>query len=639
MNASQAFLIFSIGPVQSFIAQARRAQDLYASSRLLSRLVSAALDVIEKAQGEVLYPVRRGGDVSLPNKVVALLPEPHADAIAGDAEQAVRDTWRRMADDARVTLEQYEPADDSWAALWNDHIRQLPEVYWSVSPIPAGQGLSSEYRVIFTKAQHDFEARKRLRGFDQVEEKGPKCTMCGLRAALHRRGESAREYWEAVARHPQVTGAQLRPDGRERLCAVCAAKRFGGLDIGTFPSVSHMATAGFKARLLKALDGDTFSTELFSALTRHHSVLKRLELHEVSKELFPYLAQELRQVNPMWQTKAQELLSYDGDVLFPETFTRRRLKDSYGKEVTEAEAAEGREATEALLKAAKAADIILPRPYYAILMLDGDRMGKQLSAVRDKEEHKTISQGLARFAAEMVPRIVGQEHPGRVVYAGGDDVLALLPVEHALSAATALRRAYDQAMRDLLPEPHVSVGIAIAHHLYPLEAALNAARSAEGAAKDAYGRNALAVHFLKRSGERVLVGAGWSFEDGAETVTILEAVREHFVNRRLSMSLAHALLSEAHTLDALPSEARQAELRRLLMRQAGQGLSREDKHQQAQELAPTLEALAVSIDRRKVEARARRQGRAEANGESRPGMVELAYWLLLVRFLARGGEA
>jgi len=194
-------------------------------------------------------------------------------------------------------------------------------------------------------------------------------------------------------------------------------------------------------------------------------------------------------------------------------------------------------------------------------------------------------------------------------------------------------------MQNFLPEPHVSAGIAIAHHLYPLEAALAAARSAEGAAKDTYDRNALAIHFLKRSGERVQVGAGWSLEDSTDTIDLLETVRGHFASRRLSMGFAHALLSEAHTLAMLPSDARRAELRRLLLRQAGQGLSPEKKRQQAQELAPDLEALATSIDKRKAEARARRQGSAEGDDEDMAGMVELAHWLQLMRFLAQGGGA
>jgi CRISPR-associated protein Cmr2 len=641
MNISQAFLIFSIGPVQSFIAQARRAQDLYAGSRFLSRLMSAALDVIEGAQGEVLYPLRPSRDVSLPNKVVALLPEPHADAIAREAEQVVRDTWRQMADDAGRALERYESVDGFWAALWDEHIRQLPEVYWNVYPIPAGQDLSPDYRTISTTAQRGFEARKRLRGFGQVKERESKCTMCGLRAALHRRGEGARDYWKSVANRPWVTGAQLRPDGRERLCAVCATKRFGGLVEAAFPSVSHVATAGFKARLLKDMASDRFSPELlelFGALARHHSVLKQLGLRQVRQDLFPHLYQDLLPgVNPMWQTEAKGLLSYDGDVLFPETFTPRRLRDSYGQEITPAKAAEGREATAALLRAAKAAGITLHSPYYAILMLDGDRMGKQLAAVQAKERHKEISQALARFADEVVSHIVEREHPGQAVYAGGDDVLALVPVEHALPAAAALSRAYNRAMQGFLPEPHVSAGIAIAHHLYPLEAALTAARSAEGAAKDTYDHNALAAHFLKRSGERVQVGAGWSLEDGTDTIDLLETVGGHFASRRLSMGFAHALLSEARTLAMLPSDARRAELRRLLIRQAGQGLSPEKKRQQAQELAPDLEALATSIDKRKAEARARRQGSAEGDDEDLAGMVELAHWLQLMRFLAQGG--
>mgnify|MGYP001054567604 CR=1 FL=1 len=52
----EALLIFSIGPVQDFIAAARRTQDLWMGSFLLAYLASRALKAMQEADAQILYP-------------------------------------------------------------------------------------------------------------------------------------------------------------------------------------------------------------------------------------------------------------------------------------------------------------------------------------------------------------------------------------------------------------------------------------------------------------------------------------------------------------------------------------------------------------------------------------------------------
>ncbi|MGH7963653.1 MAG: type III-B CRISPR-associated protein Cas10/Cmr2, partial [Candidatus Binatia bacterium] len=65
---SDAVLIFTFRPVQSFIAEARRASDLYVGSQILVCLAKAAGQVMMQ-RGTLIYPVALGDDV--PNKLVA----------------------------------------------------------------------------------------------------------------------------------------------------------------------------------------------------------------------------------------------------------------------------------------------------------------------------------------------------------------------------------------------------------------------------------------------------------------------------------------------------------------------------------------------------------------------------------------
>lgn len=144
-----------------------------------------------------------------------------------------------------------------------------------------------------------------------------------------------------------------------------------------------------------------------------------------------------------------------------------------------------------------------PTPYYAYLLADGDRMGVALDHITNADGHRRLSTALEAFAkgcADVVAR-----HAGSLVYSGGDDVLALLPLHTALDCARALRDAFNRhvhpavaglGLKDL---PTLSVGLGVAHHMDSMTHARSLAKRAETLAKES-GRNALAVVVDKRSG-------------------------------------------------------------------------------------------------------------------------------------------
>jgi hypothetical protein len=231
--------------------------------------------------------------------------------------------------------------------------------------------------------------------------------------------------------------------------------------------------------------------------------------------------------------------------------------------------------------------------YFAVLALDGDEMGRWVSGthasmpkLRDQLSpgaldyfqaclptrldrkrplnpsfHLQFSEMLANFSNFCVRRIV-EAHHGWLIYAGGDDVLALLPADTALTCARALRAGFrgepdtlnglvgacrgrdkEQPVRlfqveqpgfvrlhsdapklegepgrfhAMVPGPAAdcSVGIAIAHFKAPLQDVVRAAQAAEKRAKHSpksggLGRSALAVSLFKHSGEIIQWGCRW----------------------------------------------------------------------------------------------------------------------------------
>jgi hypothetical protein len=169
-----------------------------------------------------------------------------------------------------------------------------------------------------------------------------------------------------------------------------------------------------------------------------------------------------------------------------------------------------------------------PGRYYAVLAMDGDGMGRWLSGenfggVLTRNLHERLSRGLGRSALEHIKPIIedpwelGKDQPqpyqGKVIYAGADDVLALLPGEQALACARAIHDVFKRVMSEEVPshlrstEFGISAGIAIGHIKEPLQDMVEAAFAELRRAKDGFGGDAVAVALFKRSGEQIEWGA------------------------------------------------------------------------------------------------------------------------------------
>lgn len=733
-----AFLVFSIGPVQEFIAAARRTQDLWMGSWLLSYLTWIGMEYLAEQYGPdvIVFPTLRGQPLcdswlskkhkmpcqfspqdlarpTFPNKFVALLPKAEAKQAAQQAEMAIRQQWKELADQVYKKLKDgFLPADESTCKLWKDQIDRHLEVYWIVFPWPGSETSpgkdqaqavvdvyhnlfrSFEEQEFYGKGKYDpnwgtvwsllyqladrgFGSRKHLRNFAQAEETGAKCTICGQRTALRAQALDAQAFWkQAAVNLRRQERYEIKPEGKERLCAVCTVKRFAQSQVlqedfglkGGFPSTSEVAAAAFKKRLLEVLQDPRVQKALEEFLSN-----AKLLVGSVASKVLPHLEEAASKLKGQARELAERLLQLDGEYLFLDTWTVRRLQEEQ-PEITEKNVQEGRKALEQLYKEVGQA----PCRYYAILYMDGDHMGRWLSGTHEQlatfgdilhpevrqqlkkditwEEwlsqrriitpaiHAAISHALGIFSLRLVPHIVEMRYPGRLIYAGGDDVLALVPLEYALSVARELRWAFSGHIRfangelqvisekdavsgyvqwdkELLltmgPAATASIGMVFAHHLQPLDLVLQAVRRAEKAAKNGYGRNALAVEVLKRSGETFTVGTRWRDQTVGDVVAFLQKVVQWLQEEKLSAKWPYGVQAELPVLKGLPPEAQQAELCRLLRRQARENLL----EQAAEELSAKLVDWAKSL-----------------SPQAPLGFEEMVRWLLVCSFIVRGGE-
>jgi len=139
-----------------------------------------------------------------------------------------------------------------------------------------------------------------------------------------------------------------------------------------------------------------------------------------------------------------------------------------------------------------------PRPFYAILLMDGDNMGKMIVEMGGKP----ISKALSIFTEDVRPIV--KKHNGVTIYAGGDDVLAMLPLPNALDCAQSLSQKYQQSFLEVIPEAEatISAGVVFSHYHIPLRSVMEEAHTIlDDVAKDQNGRDSIAVSVLKSSGK------------------------------------------------------------------------------------------------------------------------------------------
>lgn len=161
-----------------------------------------------------------------------------------------------------------------------------------------------------------------------------------------------------------------------------------------------------------------------------------------------------------------------------------------------------------------------PSPYYAVLRMDGDSMGTF-------SKNKLLPVMLAMFANRV--RKVVRKHHGELVFAGGDDLLALLPLEDALDAAIALRGEWAQWVGRRIPGATISAGLVYVHYEVALRWALEEARrQLDGIAKDVNGRDSVAISVMGRRGPALSWATTWGTEAGQ--ADLAEALRDLIAN-------------------------------------------------------------------------------------------------------------
>lgn len=506
---SQYLLAITIGPVQDFIATARRSRDLWFGSWVLSELSKAAAFAICEGKDEnlsrLIFPSvqsindidpEANSDFNVVNKILAIVADPKAMAV--DVGKAVGKRLEKIREDAYRRIPRNGLFYEDRAIL---QVEDFVELFWAAYPLKD----ESDYSTAREKVELLLNARKATRNFGSSEKwssNAPKSSLDGERESVIddsvykklRDGEITRDEFLKYG---------LR-DG-ERLCGVGLLKRKGNRagEEGFF-STSHVAALPLLQRLT-IVDKEAAQQAVKIYFDKVRALLEK---GDALRNAIGHVPEGLEN---------EVFGDHDGHLLFRERlhefFDKDRLDDAV-KALDDffKEAFKGDESPRA------------PLPYYALLLADGDNMGKVIDNISeiqiagldsDVEKHRKLSEHLSNFARR-VSVIVNRKHNGSLVYAGGDDVLAFVPLHTVLQCARELADEFKQELQnfafsdsDKNYQPTLSVGVVIAHHMESLQDALTLVRGAEKTAKKVEGKEALAIVLSKRSGADTTIKGSW----------------------------------------------------------------------------------------------------------------------------------
>ena len=573
---------------------------------------------------------------ALPNKFVCIVPSRRARELAEAAIAAARRRAGKIAEDAanKVFREAGVELTDTTRAQIAAQMAEFPEAFWAAATWPVGedvrdttgaveqlrtalaaihpdlarqgvfddktwpvltQGLKLDgwqfwqpnggilYPAVYELAERSLAAAKAARPFAALTQQGHRCTQCGEREWLTDRRDLLG--MNRTDRKPLSVWGKLAGKRRswakegEHLCAVCTAKRLwptlfaeevGGIvgeRIDRFVVSTHALAVSTSVEL--SLDAPQQSIEAATALATLDAVLKAIDLEPAT---LPKRLMKPLHDRPALLTVAKRLPALleqirdeeNADATIEGTGIRvgeinRLVQDLFGKR---------------------------PETYYALIQMDGDRMGAWLAGNQDQYKlryrdtwhpqvqaevdkfarrdpalaqyldarrppsparHAAISKALNDFSIHLARHIVEDCVKGKLLYAGGDDVLALVAVDDLFDAMQLLRLAYSglaphegmglgervgalrpgggERQRGLLlkdgfgllngrlmtlmgHKATASMGAVVAHHQAPLGMVLRQLREAEGRAKSA-GRDRFCIRVLKRGGGEVGVTSPW----------------------------------------------------------------------------------------------------------------------------------
>ena len=551
LNLASAFLrekdklyfgLLSVGPVQDFISYSRSLKDLWAGSYLIAYLTfNAMLPFVEEyGPDSIIFPnlknlpvfdkwlkEKKGIDVNYDEDKLKIPSIPNRFLVVCDNSEKMKELFRESENNINQIVSNMKDYLLKEKGI-KDNLNFLDnyfELYWVINEFDFETKeniVDKLYKNSFNALEQKIAYRKQIRNFnyyDENTEHKRKCTMCGQKPAIE----------------TDINSIILKEN--EKLCPICLIKRDfmyfldseKQINIFYFPSIAGIAAKNFVEK----------NNSIFvSKIINFRNLLKQKIEKNIDEKKKTAINEKLKVLDFIVDNNIEKCLE-GAEAFYPEFYDNiiKELKDTELKNsVNEIKKGNGK------IKLTEC-----PK-YYAVLMMDGDDMGQWLGG--DKVEnltiamHRIFSRILSNLANFILPDIANK-NKAQIIYAGGDDLLAFVPLENLLDFMSELRKKFSELevvinnkrYMSLGPDVTMSMGIIIAHYNENLKIVLEKVRAAEKIAKDEKkgNKNSFCINLIKNSGDEKMGYLKWKF------LEYLKILKKYLIEKKISNNLFYSL--------------------------------------------------------------------------------------------------
>lgn len=554
-------VIFSIGPVQTFIASARRSRDLWSGSWLLSELAKAcakSLNDLGDTKAQLIFPhvdksnqadLEENSDFSVGNKVQAVLIVDSVDELKNIIDNAKKSVKKRFIKEASNALSRL-PKDKHYLreTIWNSQL----DDYLEIQTAWARFGDDNSYHDAAQKAGQTLASRKATRDFSPTRTISEKDFITSLVQLDDARKTTDKNH--NVIKQPYQDLFMLPKsslDGmRETVLKESGLQKNSLQRKLSLSKSEQLDTVGVIKRL-----GFEKKAEQFTPFTRitAHAWIKEIAQKEPAalnrlKDTYHELCRLGVASGVTGNNEVYQDFAYDAQLLYPS-----RLEVTL-KEYQNSDDKEAKEIVDNLKILKKTLAPLFqsygePYRYGVLLLADGDRMGELLDKAKTQVQHQEITQALSNFAGQVAYTM--RQSSGHCIYAGGDDVLGFVPLDKAYKCADDLQKLFANSLSGVANKlgaensPTLSVGLAICHIMTLLGVIRELASQAEKFAKGDHvdesqstekRRNALGILLSVRSGNDTKLRFNW---DDLAGLNAFETMVNYYVEKQIPSRIAY----------------------------------------------------------------------------------------------------
>ncbi|NFI83638.1 type III-B CRISPR-associated protein Cas10/Cmr2 [Clostridium botulinum] len=462
----QRIILFSIGSIQNFIINSRKVSDLFNSSKILSKLISNGMEFIKiKGNGELLLPQLLDKKEGLPNYFI--MKYESNKHLGKELEEYIRRNYidMLMNGSIKTSLEKYK----------NQIERQIDsslDTYWVECDLEESFDLndSHKYAQVYYEIYKYFEAVKNVKKFNNIWEEGKKCSICGSRNAIVVSSNNKKEPFgiqkiykyqnfteyslfklveklknkdinlsldeikkvkrDAEKNNLESKDIDIKLKENEMLCGVCLLKRiYEGEKI---PSLAQITLSSWIENEKKSLKCNAYN--------KYKETIDELNKIDCNFDVYEFMYKE------NWDKILKNIKIEDLEK------KKKELNENFGN----------------------LNNINLPK-YYCMYRMDIDNLGEWMSGkykTSDKNLYEyqiDLSKRIYKFFNKLRENYFKENSKGILVYAGGDDLLALIPVDEIFKLEQNVRACFKEEVQvEEYKNITYSKGIFVAHYKTPL---------------------------------------------------------------------------------------------------------------------------------------------------------------------------